>query len=282
MEIQIIALEKDKEICDKSIILLENENFDNVKHFKAIVGNDLIPFWNNKNYKDYDHPYISVSMDAYYSLLNGRKQHKDLSSKGALGCYLSHVMLWKELVEREDLNYMVIFEDDIVTVPSLKYANIYDEMISLLEEINYDFDIFLLGYILRDNKYLTEISNRIGKTSFFWCLHSYVISKKGAKKLLEKIFPIEMQIDSYISYYSYFNKDFNIYYSKRILFKQSSKRKTNIQDECFVCMINDYYDKNNNSNDFTNFLIGVIVLIIIIFISLFIFMIYKMKNLICK
>jgi GR25 family glycosyltransferase involved in LPS biosynthesis len=72
--------------------------------FPAIVGKDLELI----NY---------VSPGAYKQILTtevlkNRKYHYELT-RGAVGCYLSHLNIWKKIAE-SDKNYGLIFEDDVM------------------------------------------------------------------------------------------------------------------------------------------------------------------------
>ena len=246
MEKYIISLKKDHNKCVNSINLLNNAGINNIKIFEAINGNELIPTVEKIGYK---HPYIQVNLSSLYDLRNGRKRHREISSKGALGCYLSHITLWNKLINSIN-EYMLIFEDDVE--PLVKDANVIIN--NIIKEKN-DFDILLLGYTLKDNN-IISVSENLNKCMLFFGLHSYIITKKGAEKLLKHALPIDMQLDSYIPYYNLLlDKNFNTYCVKNKLFTQSF-HKSNIQTLCQTCYIIEYYDKYfNNKNVFFLFII---------------------------
>jgi glycosyl transferase family 25 len=254
IETYIISLKKDETKCNNVIKNLENSGIKNVKKFDAINGKDLSMTLEPIGYK---HPFVNVSLSAQYTLYNGRKEHKELSSKGAVGCYLSHVLLWKKLVE-SDNEYMLIFEDDVVPL----YINSYEKINELLNESNGDFDILLLGCNCRDKNKI-EVSKNINKCIFFFELHSYIISKKAANELLKYIYPIDMQIDSYISFYNLINPNFKTYYSKKHLFRQS-KHISNIQNKCLTCFFLELQDKEINKIKIYKFILYFIIFIIFI------------------
>ena len=84
------------------------------------------------------------------------------------------------------------------------------------------------------------LNNEIPKIYFFLCLHAYIITYDGAKKLLDNVLPIYMQIYSKISRLAYENK-FNIYaLTKNNLKIQQGRMGTNIQN------LNLFLSKKNN------------------------------------
>jgi len=96
----------------------------------------------------------------------------DISSKlyfkihtGALGCYLSHYLLWNKIV-REDIPYALIIEDDIDT-DSLKLLLNSNLIIEDLEFIQ------LCKRIRYENRFLFDGGE------------SYIVSTEGARKLIE-------------------------------------------------------------------------------------------------
>ena len=240
IENYIISLKKERIKCNNVIKNLEKSGIKNIKKFDAIDGKDIKMTLEPIGYK---HPLVNVSLSGQYSLYNGRKEHKELPSKGAIGCYLSHILLWKKLVE-SDNDYFLIFENDVVPL----YNNLDIKINELIIEINNNFDILLLGCNCRDNV-INKVSKNINKCIFFFETHSYIISKKAANELLKYIFPIDMQIDSYISLYNLFNPNFKTYYTKNNLFRQSF-HKSNIQDICLSCYFLEIKDKQINQKIF--------------------------------
>jgi len=254
----IISLKKDEDKYKNVIKLLHNSGISNIKKFEAINGNELEITLDNIGYQ---HPYVNISLSSSYNLYNDRTKFRDLPSKGAIGCYLSHVTLWKKLLESNN-EYMLIFEDDVIPLCN----NLDNKINNLISEKN-DFDILLLGYRIKDKK-IMKITKNISRCNLFVLSHSYIISKKGAKKLLKYAFPVEIQLDNFISFYSLFDKDFKIYYSNKMLFEQSS-HKSNIQNFCFTCIVNFFLDKNNRRY---------LLLPLFIYLSFIVFFILKYKK----
>ena len=120
--------------------------------------------------------------------------------KGAMGCAMSHMIPWLQL-SHESVDSYLIMEDDVILHPGWKkvWSEAYNS-----KSIPEDYDIVYLGGILPPNKEvfetkaLTKVNDYIGKiqpnsffgqnppnTYFHVCACSYVLSKRGALKLLK-------------------------------------------------------------------------------------------------
>jgi len=147
---------------------------------------------------------------------------------GELGVILSHYKLWKEIAKKDEP--AIILEDDAISTDELTQPRL-DIIFDNLPE---DFDIYLLGYI--DINPVEEINQLHSRVYEFVLMHSYVISPKGARKLL-KYLPIDMPLDTWVSkvaknlkiyrhnFYRYGNND--RYYSILINQKRQEKQIVN-------------------------------------------------------
>jgi GR25 family glycosyltransferase involved in LPS biosynthesis len=145
-----------------------------------------------------------------------RSKHYQLT-RGAIGCYLSHVKIWKDIVEN---NYKtaLIFEDD-AKVPK----DILKRINTNMQYIPNDWDIILFGYHC---KQCTKKLN-YRKVERFELTHCYAISNTCILKMLKSgaLFPISQQIDALLSELS---EILNIYTIKNPIINQSNSR-TDIQ-----------------------------------------------------
>ena len=117
-----------------------------------------------------------------------RETHADLGTSNAIGCSLSHITLWKKIVD-ENLKGLYIFESDAVCTKDFnEYLNLF------LKEDNPH--VLFFGIIGRPTGLSQNISKIPGR---FYGTHAYYITQEGAKLLLQYAMPIEQQIDSYIS-----------------------------------------------------------------------------------
>lgn len=115
--------------------------------------------------------------------------------QGMVGCALSHISLYIQLLNDNDNEAYCILEDDIQFVPDFK-----NKLISCISNLSKtDWDLFYLGHSLRkeyidENVYSKTLQPRIGQMSVNESLKKsmggtigYIITKKGAEKLLEFI-----------------------------------------------------------------------------------------------
>jgi glycosyl transferase family 25 len=173
--------------------------FPNSKKFSAIDSKDLDI--NDSRISYLARGKINMKLDV---------DHDDISSLGAVGCYLSHVELWKKCVE---LNKpIIVTEDDILLSEKNRkeIRRIYKNI-----PVNSNFTSLL---------YIPSLSSWHKCEKDNWCeIHTrgirgtqmYYITPKGAKMLLKHALPITMQVDAYISYICGTNKDMNGYMWKR-------------------------------------------------------------------
>jgi GR25 family glycosyltransferase involved in LPS biosynthesis/glycosyltransferase involved in cell wall biosynthesis len=117
--------------------------------------------------------------------------------KSTMGCADSHYRLWKQLAESaEDLYF--VFEDDAVINPHIQYW-----WHGAQAHLPSDYDILFLGGVLPQNmtainiirdpynshwskiKPNTVFGQKTPTPYFHFCTYSYIISKRGAQKLME-------------------------------------------------------------------------------------------------
>jgi len=124
-----------------------------------------------------------------------------LWKKAIMGCALSHLSLWIELANEPASceNYLVL-EDDVLFQP--KWLDTWNEA---SKTIPADYDVLYLGGVLPPNKEIfqqvlepvTEYWSRIKENQMFgqqtpsryfhFCNYAYILSRKGAQKILEGI-----------------------------------------------------------------------------------------------
>jgi glycosyl transferase family 25 len=111
---------------------------------------------------------------------------------GELGCYLSHMLLIKSLINSSS-KYSVIFEDDLNILDN----NLNDKINEIINKLNDNFDIIYLGN-LNNNHYERIIDNiyTINKLDFLWGTHAYIINNKNATKIYESLLNIDCAIDN--------------------------------------------------------------------------------------
>ena len=113
--------------------------------------------------------------------------------RGMVGCLLSHVKIYTELINSE-YDYFTVLEDDVEFTPDFK--NKYD---NIFTQVNKNWDLIFLGHHVRDTRRQQDelVKDKIPvltKRDAYWSfLNSlggtggYIISKIGARKLLDFI-----------------------------------------------------------------------------------------------
>lgn len=259
-KIYVINLKESIDRKNNIINILNKLDLHNYIITEAINGKDL----SDNEIKNLLSPFSLSTLNGNY------KSHSEIRKVGEIGCYLSHYNIWKDIVDK-GYNNVIIFEDDININVEKDILNEY------LENIPRDYDMVYLGYttiplnsinkIEIENKYWERGINNIFGT------HSYILSNKGCKKLLEKVLPINEQIDSYINYYTYYDNNFNKYIPKIQLFiPNKNMNSTMHQLPCIKCVLHDLVDKN-----ITIFIIIIILIWLIVkfFIYLYGIFIYS-------
>ena len=150
-----------------------------------------------------------------------RTYHHQLT-RGGVGCFFSHLTLYRQLVEDKSYNAYLIMEDDIKIARDIKTHIDYS-----LKNIPTDWDIILYSW-LREGSQPT-LHPTINKVDYFWGMQCYLINRRGAEKIIRELEnqPIDGQIDSYLSRMVKQGK-LNIYmYNKKVVNENSNQ--TDIQ-----------------------------------------------------
>jgi hypothetical protein len=110
--------------------------------------------------------------------------------QGEFACYKSHLNLWKFLYESK-VPYAVIFEDDISIPPSVTIKDIAKTI-----DDSKGFDVLLLGHCYAPFLHMKPVeTSRVGSAA---CLHAYVVSAEGLRKLVESKHDYQDAVDDYI------------------------------------------------------------------------------------
>lgn len=167
-------------------------------------------------------------------------------SYGMIGCWLSHYSLWAHIVKNK-LNNVLILEDDAIPVNNFnkKFGNIWENL-SKSSDIPKNYDIIYIGccgscdnssnnlltFIGIHNKDIYVNRKKVDDVmipGFPLGCHAYIISYKGAKKLVDnkEWDKVKYHIDTTLAnFYNHNNSDpqkepFNVYALKEPLVFQS-------------------------------------------------------------
>lgn len=188
--IWVINLDKSKDRLDKI-----KKNFDkldlNFNRFKAIEGKKL-----DQNQIEENTSWLCRNI---------------LCNHGIVGCGMSHMGLWKQLLNDDTTDKYIILEDDAVL--DKKSIDIIGKIEQYIDKYNINM-LNLYSFSLVDNNNVKfEIDGfKFGKSSLTGYLTGYILTKKGAEIFLNNIKKINYHIDFQIGYVNFF-KDLNIYAS---------------------------------------------------------------------
>ena len=210
----VINMDKDKTRYEKIMKYYGNSDLSilPINRYSAVIGKKVTP-----------EKWLSTDALSELHLIekNGYRTHHHSLTRGGLGCFLSHYNLAKQLLEDNNSNAYLIFEDDTTMLPSTyaQIQNVYDNAPE-----NWD---MLLFYTIR-------AVGRSENTDFnrlksFWGMNCYIINKEGARKFINEVrnTRIDGQVDCYLSRMIQ-QKKINIYSTKTHLVSSNSN-DTNIQ-----------------------------------------------------
>lgn len=154
----VVNMDQCMERLDVVIPRIRDAGFTNVMRFKAVdaTTDDLVKAW-----------------AAHGSPKFNPTDTEFVEFKGKQGCMLSHLHLWKKIID-EKIPLAVIFEDDVLFHKQWnEIAPIYYDSTPKNWDILYmgsQIDYYIDGYIL-----MTPV----------FCTHAYVLTYEGAKKLYD-------------------------------------------------------------------------------------------------
>ena len=166
-----------EERYNKTCEFLKERGFTNIKRFEAVDGyNTPVEFFQQLN------------------IVAG--------SPGEKGCAASHILLWKAFVEGyKDREFLFVCEDDIL--PHQDFAKLFP---LYWKETPADFDLVMVG------NWIDSPSEALVIVQPTFQTHAYIITRKGAKKLLDLYpayggvidhFLIKAMGENKITYYCY-------------------------------------------------------------------------------
>jgi GR25 family glycosyltransferase involved in LPS biosynthesis len=163
-----------------------------------------------------------------------------------VGCYLSHVAVWKKTLEQKE-PYTIIFEDDAV-IPTgflerfqtaMKQVTLLPGLpdvwsFSYVHEYYYDSKGRPMPNAVKENVYGPWVTNVC--TTFT----GYFITKRGAQRLLENVFPIDMHVDMYTCLNSELGKVLTVQHElvkTPALAIKSNDTDIQVVEDCPICNV---------------------------------------------
>lgn len=178
---------------------------------------------------------------------------KLFASRGMIGCGLSHINIWKKIVEN-NINRTLILEDDFILKDD--FLNKFNKYIKNAPE---KFDILFLNsnFIHNKNIKLIDINDIFYKQLFIAQTVGYIITLDGAKKILKYINKVSYHIDIDICIRHLFNNDLNIISIKDELIYQTFNTSNNINDREFPLILDKLLSYNSIKYYYKTILISI-------------------------
>lgn len=126
-----------------------------------------------------------------------RRRHADVASAGMIGLYISHVEIWRAFL-RTDALVGVVFEDD-ARVPS-DGAQHFNELLQSMPPAD-TWDVWFLGLLSLFESAPAPRSFGAGwvRPTAFFGTQAYLITRRGAARLISHAYPCTMQVDAFMA-----------------------------------------------------------------------------------
>jgi len=183
-----------------------------------------------------------------------RRDHEELDSAGGVGCYLSHTTVWKKFLERSE-PYAIILEDDAILdvgfTQSLQRAMRDATLLPDMPDVWFFLPPSDFYYDYKGKPYPeSKKENLLGPwvTNVCSTFTGYMISRRGAERLLESAFPIDMHVDLYTCLNGELGRSMNVYHKNvnvRIYSLQQfdSDIQADADNGCEVCDVPTHYKR---------------------------------------
>ncbi len=201
-------------------------HFPPVKRFEAMDGSQMDIL---------NDPQLGIS--ARRNIIAGvRRSHHEIVAKNSVAIYHTHVAAWKYLLET-DAPALIIMEDDLRVDPDsyAKLKRLFDHPVIQ----GGDWDIINPGALVRQR---TDIDEELSRYDYSYLFHCYIVSRRGAQRLLERAYPIEVHVDHYSALLAQMGS-LKVYGPRVRIFYQRSEDSDNRDGSCQTCHI------PNNANE---------------------------------
>ena len=178
----VINMDSDTVRLQQFDAMMAASNWRYTRH-SAINGKKLLSSWN-----DVTDPVEYNQLKEQLSLKKKYVHAMTRLSPGEIGCLLSHVTLLEKVAYDPDKNRIAIFEDDARThVDGDTIYRLLKNFYCYLSENNIpEPDMLYLGKAVDDCMSYEKVWNNVYTSRHPLCLHAYIITKQGARKLLNR------------------------------------------------------------------------------------------------
>lgn len=206
------------------------ENFK-LNRISAVVGTSL----------NLDELNLSIRTRACFD--EPRTSHETINKLAQIGCYLSHIKCW-ELFNNSSEKCVLICEDDVIFNNELctKAITLWNNLESQYKDKPL---MLMLNYVSIFYNPTYEDDDIMRANGRFFGTAAYIINKNAVNLLLEKCYPMEVQVDSLISFLAKLNvNDIHIFHTKNNLIEFQNVKSTINHDECKNCWLPPKYKGN--------------------------------------
>lgn len=128
-------------------------------------------------------------------IANLRHCHEELPSFNAVGAYMSHIEICKKVSKLNDDDRCLILEDDVKLD-----STIVDSLGNIWKAIPDDYDVLMLGYIpiVQNESEVRRVNQFLASELNFWDTHAYILTGRGAKKILKEHDKIRFQYHAFL------------------------------------------------------------------------------------
>ena len=184
-KIFILNLKNDEKRRENIVKELKKQNISNYEIIEAVDGNKI-------NSKEID---LLISKNSKF--INPINTNM---SKSEIGCALSHIKIYKKIINH-NLDFALILEDDAI------FTNKFTEDLKkfIIKNLKYKKQIMLLSELWEFYKKPLDKNNNyeiVDVTNAFFT-HSYFINREAAKSLVSFNFPIKTVADNFVIFKIY-------------------------------------------------------------------------------
>jgi len=159
-------------------------------------------------------------------IANLRHCHEELPSFNAIGAYMSHIEICKKVSKLKDNDRCLILEDDVKLE-----NNTVDALGNVWKSIPDDYDVLMLGYIpiVQNESEVRRVNQFLASEINFWDTHAYILTGRGAKKILKEHDKIRFQYHAFLRSLNETNK-LKMYFLLPPLIKTRERDPTKMSD----------------------------------------------------
>jgi GR25 family glycosyltransferase involved in LPS biosynthesis len=233
---------------------------------KGLLGLDI------KRWQGVDGSLIDITNDPRVSMRVKRNIRKklrrsweDIYTPGAVGCYLSHMEIWKWL-STSDSTCCIVLEDDCVIPDNFaeKITTLWEES-EIIQNERYDCCILHRRCGKVETNSADANDDKVEAIEWFFNTTGYIITRNCAKKLMENALPIQVHVDKYIGLYKLIY-NLKIYRVRENWLNITSSQSISDIDskDCDLCRIPSNFTETHRAVEIYDFYLGRISQVVII------------------